>query len=109
MNLEQKWKELKEQEIACQKQRHELEAQMLAEGYEFQNIKVIKSQTKVWNQATLKSLKDKLPMDKLFETEYKPKAAYLKVFAEEKPEDFALLQSALTIKDNKPTFSWKGE
>jgi hypothetical protein len=109
MNYEQAWYEYKRQEQHFQELRRELEVEMLATGLEFENIKITKSQTKVWSQDMLKSFKDKFPLDKLFEIEYKPKTSYLKVYAEEKPEDFALLQSALTIKENKPTFSWKGE
>ena len=103
--LNQIWKEHKDQELFHQQKRREIEIIALAEN-KLDGFKVIKSYSKSWNQTELKNIEQAkgIPLHEYFELEYKPISEALKNAPENIKKE---LEVALTIKENKPTFALK--
>ena len=96
-NLAIEWKNLKDKELKLQKERRELEARILASNIEVPELRIFHTTNKIWDADVLSEY-DQDHLLEYFDVKYVPKKA-TKI-----PTEF---NDALTIKENKPTFSWR--
>jgi hypothetical protein len=100
MDYAKKWYELKQQEVAAQTERRELEDKMKFEGYTHPNLQVRPSITKYFE---LSNDEYKMWAEKgMFEIEYKPNWKAIK-----ENEEAASLHLLVMQKEGRPTYSWK--
>lgn len=117
-NLIDAWKVAKAEEDQYKNLRWQLEEQIFDKvkeqikdigTYNFDDMQIIITEKKEWNSAVLDDIYEQFPNKDLwpFKPEWKPLSAVYKTLQEKDAISAAVLNPALTIKRNSPTFKIK--